>query len=64
MNHRSLSYVRVTWLLLLLSVIPPLLFPLPASAAPDAPTDTPTDTPTPIITDNVEEWAVGAGLIY
>ena len=60
MNHKSFSTISVTWLLLLLSVIPPLLFPLPASAAPNAPTD----TPTPIVTDNVEEWAVGAGLLY
>lgn len=36
-----------------------LLLPLPmaASTAPD-------DTPTPVVSDNVEEWTVGQGLLY
>ena len=49
-----------TWLLALLVATAALLFPAtlpPARAAPD-------DTPVPFATDNVEEWAVGAGLVY
>lgn len=49
-----------TWLLTLLVATTSLWLPatsLPAQAAPD-------DTPVPIVTDAVEEWAVGAGLLY
>ncbi len=49
-----------TWLLALLVATAALLFPFtpsPIRAAPD-------DTPVPFATDNVEEWAVGAGLAY
>jgi len=49
-----------TWLLALLVATAALLFPAtppPVRAAPD-------DTPVPFATDNVEEWAVGAGLAY
>ena len=34
---------------------PPLLY---------AETASPDDTPVPVVTDNVEEWAVGPGLLY
>ena len=48
------------FLFLLLLVFTPLATTERAGAAPD----TPTDTPTPFAADNVEEWAVGAGLVY
>ena len=51
---------RTTWLLALLVATTALLFPAippPIRAAAD-------DTPVPFATDNVEEWAVGAGLAY
>lgn len=50
----------ITWLLALLVATTSLLSPAvspPAQAAPD-------DTPTPLVSDAVEEWAVGAGLLY
>lgn len=49
-----------TWLLSLLVVATSLLIPATARPAQAAPTD----TPTPVVTDFVEEWAVGAGLLY
>ncbi|MCB0067452.1 MAG: hypothetical protein KDD77_09895, partial [Caldilineaceae bacterium] len=55
----SLRAVRL-FLFLLLLVFTPLATTERAGAAPDAPTD----TPTPFAADNVEEWAVGAGLVY
>lgn len=55
-------YVQRTtiWLLALLVATTSLLLPAasqPVQAAPD-------DTPVPVVTDVVEEWAVGAGLLY
>jgi len=49
-----------TWLLTLLIVSTSLVLPATSQPARAAPTD----TPIPLVTDNVEEWAVGAGLLY
>ena len=53
------TFPRTTiWLVGLSVVMVSLLGSLPARAAP-------TDTPLPVVTDNsLEEWAVGAGLLY
>ncbi len=57
---RTLPRKRI-WLLSLSVVIVALMGNLSVRAAPTAPTD----TPVPIVTDNkLEEWAVGAGLVY
>ena len=59
-STRNLHMHRLLLFLLLLFALMPLSFPGTAAAAPDAPTD----TPTPFASDNVEEWAAGAGLVY
>jgi hypothetical protein len=60
MIHPKRSQLSLASLLLFLLVITSLLAPAPVFAAPDAPTD----TPATVVTDNVEAWAVGAGLVY
>lgn len=58
MLHKSLKYSA--WMLSFLIALSALLIPV-TSLSLQAES---TDTPVPIVTDNVEEWSVGAGLLY
>ncbi|MCB9156830.1 MAG: IPT/TIG domain-containing protein [Caldilineaceae bacterium] len=58
--------LRVVSIFTRLATVCGILAILLVASAPSlyAETNTPSDTPTPVVTDSVEEWSVGNGLIY